>query len=67
MTSPSVLSKSAHLIVDGRFVARQNFHSVVIVVALHVSKSSRERFEGQPTGSLLVSRRDNRVSAPPKN
>jgi hypothetical protein len=29
------------LIVDGLFVASQNFHSIVIVVPLHFAKSSR--------------------------
>jgi hypothetical protein len=28
----------AHLIVDGLFVASQNFHPIAIVVSLHVSK-----------------------------
>jgi hypothetical protein len=33
--------KSMHLIVDGLFVASQNFHSIWIVVLLHASKFSR--------------------------
>jgi hypothetical protein len=41
MTSPSVWWKSTHLAVDGLFVASQNFHSIMIVVPFHVSKSSR--------------------------
>jgi hypothetical protein len=41
MTSPSVWLKSAPLIADGLSVPNQNFHSIVIVVPLHVSKSSR--------------------------